>query len=634
MTVGPDGAIYIADWYDYNISHSSPKNRAEWYQPSRLDGRIWRVAPPGLAAVRSNTFDLSQKSSGELIELFSHPNDWYAREARRILAERCDMSIVPALTKLVLESDDQRLALEALWSIYVTGGLDAPLADKTLASRHEHVRAWTIRLLGDARIVSPSLHAQLVKLAYDDQSVAVRCQLASTAKRLPASQTIPIVAGLVRHDADLNDVQMPLLIWWAIEDKAITDSALVLQLVGSQEAWRLPLMNRFLIERLARRFFAEGSNAGYAASARLIELAGAEADVDLVISGILQALSGRKLERVPAALEKLVSRLLAAKSGKPRIVELALRMNMADAAEAAIKVVANRDAPSADRIALMRTLGETHATSVVDSLLALVAHPESEALCTAALAALGYFSDDRIGAAVLDSYPRLPGAAQARALELLCGRPAWASRLVDAVDRMAIPASIISLDLARRLAQHGDKELAKRIEKHWGRVQAATPFEKQGRINAVLGLLNKGTGEIARGHEQFEKTCATCHKLHGKGNSVGPDLTTAERKSRDLLVRHIVDPNSVIRQEFMAYVALTTDGRVLTGLLAESTADTITLIDAKNQRTILNRGDIEELKESEISLMPDNLLDDLTDQQIRDLIAYVQSEEPKPAGGQ
>jgi putative membrane-bound dehydrogenase-like protein len=633
MTVGPDGAVYIADWYDYNISHSSPKNRAEWYQPSRLDGRVWRVAPPGLAAVRSNSFDLSQKSSSELIELLSHPNDWYAREARRILAERCDQSIVPALRKIVLESDDQRLALEALWSIYVTGGLDGALAEQTLSSRHEYVRAWTIRLLGDARVVSPALHKQFIRLAYDDPSVVVRSQLASTAKRLPASQTIPIVAGLIRHDADLTDVQMPLLIWWAVEDKAISDPALALRLVESQEAWRLPLMNKFLIERLSRRFFAEGSNAGYVASARLFELA-SEADVDLVISGILEALSGRKLERVPAPLEKAVSDLLNAKSSKPRILELALRMNLADASESAIRLITDREEPAADRIALMRTLGETHAAAAVDSLLALVAHPESEVLCTAALAALGYFSEDRIGAAVLDSYPRLPGASQARAVEQLCGRPAWASRLVDAVDRKTIPASAISLDLARRLAQHDDKQLANRIEKHWGRVQAATPFEKQGRINAVLGLLHKGAGEAARGREQFEKTCGTCHKLHGKGNSVGPDLTTAERRSRDLLIRHIVDPSSVIRQEFMAYVALTTDGRVLTGLLAESTAETVTLIDAKNQRTILNRGDIEELKESETSLMPDNLLDELTDQQIRDLIAYVQSEEPKPAGGQ
>ena len=129
----------------------------------------------------------------------------------------------------------------------------------------------------------------------------------------------------------------------------------------------------------------------------------------------------------------------------------------------------------------------------------------------------------------------------------------------------------------------------------------------------------------------FEKTCATCHKLHGSGAAVGPDLTGAERKNRELLVQNIVDPSAVIRQEFMSHVAVTKDGQVLTGLLAESTADTITLVDSKNQRTVLKRSDLEELKESPVSLMPEKLLDDLTDQQIRDLVAYLQTENDVPS---
>ena len=141
-----------------------------------------------------------------------------------------------------------------------------------------------------------------------------------------------------------------------------------------------------------------------------------------------------------------------------------------------------------------------------------------------------------------------------------------------------------------------------------------------------MQLLAKLPGDAARGRPIFEKTCATCHKLHGSGAAVGPDLTGAERKNREVLVQNIVDPSAVIRQEFMTHVALTKDGQVLTGLLAESTADTITLVDSKNQRTVLKRTDLEALKESPVSLMPEKLLDDLTDQQIRDLVAYLQTE--------
>ena len=114
--------------------------------------------------------------------------------------------------------------------------------------------------------------------------------------------------------------------------------------------------------------------------------------------------------------------------------------------------------------------------------------------------------------------------------------------------------------------------------------------------------------------------------MHGQGIAVGPDLTGAERKDRLKLIRNIVDPSSEVRPQYISHVAITSDGRVLTGLLAESNAETITLLDAKNKRTVLSRSDLEELRESTVSLMPEKLLDPLTDQQIRDLLAYLQSD--------
>ena len=188
----------------------------------------------------------------------------------------------------------------------------------------------------------------------------------------------------------------------------------------------------------------------------------------------------------------------------------------------------------------------------------------------------------------------------------------------------------MSLDQARQLRELDDERLTKLIAKHWGRVQTTTPLEKQGRITAVTIILARGTGDAARGREHFEKVCANCHKLHGKGLTIGPDLSGAERKNRDLLIRNIVDPSSVIREQYLTHTAATTDGRVLSGLLAESNAETITLLDAKNKRTVLNRKDLDELQESPVSLMPEKLLDTLTDQQLRDLFAYLQSEGDKP----
>ena len=95
--VGPDGALYTADWYDYHIGHASPKDRSKWYIPSRETGRIWRVKPEGTTPRADVRFPLSALASNELVDLLNHPNEWTTREARRILMERRDPSVCPRL---------------------------------------------------------------------------------------------------------------------------------------------------------------------------------------------------------------------------------------------------------------------------------------------------------------------------------------------------------------------------------------------------------------------------------------------------------------------------------------------------------------------------------------------------------
>jgi putative heme-binding domain-containing protein len=627
MTVGPDGAVYIADWYDDNISHSSPTNRSQWYEPSRLDGRVWRVAPPGVPAVRANSFDLGTKSSSELIALLSHPNDWYARAARRLLAERRDASVLPELSQLAIVTSDQRLALQALWSIYVSDGLNDPLAEELLESPHEYVRAWTVRLLGDSRSIAPPLLKKLVRLAREDTSVVVRSQLACTAKRLPAHDAMAIVAQLVQHHTDADDVHIPLLVWWAIEDKAISDMQEVLRLVEPSEAWRLPLIERTIIERLARRFTAEGSSAGFSSCATLLRLAPTEGAMDRVVAGMLQALSGRKLEEVPADLEEVLVRPLTV-SPKPDRIELALRMNRARAIDDAIQIVTSRDASASDRIALIGALGETRALSSAEELLSLLG--EDEPLQLAALSALGYFHEDGIAEGMLKHFPQMTAASKALAIDVLCSRSNWAIKLVEQVDSLALQPGEVSFAQLQRLRGLPGERLATLVTKHWGRIHAATPLEKQGRITAVQQMLARGDGDTTAGAQQFATLCANCHKLHGQGNSVGPDLTGADRKNLGHLVQNVVDPSGVMRQEFLAHVAQTNDGRILTGLVVESTPETITLLDAQYKRTTIRRSELESLEESAVSIMPENLLDGLTEQQVRDLFAYLASEDLTP----
>ena len=127
----------------------------------------------------------------------------------------------------------------------------------------------------------------------------------------------------------------------------------------------------------------------------------------------------------------------------------------------------------------------------------------------------------------------------------------------------------------------------------------------------------------------FNKHCAVCHQLFGEGTKLGPDLTFANRTDRDYLLVSIVDPSAVIRREYLSYIVETKDGRKLTGMIVEQSAGKLTISDAKNQRTTLDQSQVESLKESPTSLMPENLLKELKPQELRDLFSYLQMKPPK-----
>jgi len=611
--IGPDGAVYIVDWYDARANHVDPRNN--W---DRSNGRIYRLAHKD--APKYERLELSKMKSLDLVEVLKHPNVWYRSEARRVLAERRDPSVIPALQRAVAEAGNA----EALWALYVSGG--DLLNSDLLNHANEDVRAWTIRLLGDTRHDELRFVELLVSLAKSDPSAVVRNQMACTAKRLPAKDALRIIRELLKRPEDLNDPQIPMLLWWAIEDKAIKDRHLVIQLLDSTEDWKAPITQKFIVDRLGRRYMTEGD---YAACAQLLDHAPSSAFQHLLVQGMDKALEGRRLERIPEALAKPIAALLRDEPEHLLLLSFAIRLGSADAYAKALDILGRKNLKESDASTLISLLGQVGKPDCVAGLLPFLQSP-STTLKGAALTALQTFQDPAIATAVLQALPGLTGALRTRAFSFLTSRAPSSLGLVKLVDSGVLKPAEIPVPELQRIAAFNDPEIAPILKKHWGTIGAATDGEKRAQIASIRNILSKGKGEgdRARGRAIFLKTCAVCHTLWDEGNKIGPELTSADRKNLDVLAMNIVDPSAVIRAEYGASVIKTTNGLVLTGLLVEQNAQSVTLLDANNVRTVIGRDKIEALKSSTLSLMPEKLIDPLTDPEVLDFFAYIQGDGP------
>jgi putative heme-binding domain-containing protein len=336
-------------------------------------------------------------------------------------------------------------------------------------------------------------------------------------------------------------------------------------------------------------------------------------------------LAGRRLERVPPPLEGPLSKLLRGEKVSTALLCLAVRLGSPEVLPLLLSRVQNRSLAQDERVKAIAALGEAGQAECEAGLLAALEPKEAEAIQAALLTALGRYKDESLGLELLARLGSLPSRLRERVLDVLVSRPAWTRQLLAAVAAGRLDPKSVTIEQVRRMLLHGDAAIAQAATARWGAVRPMAVREKQGLILAVTQMIGKGAGDGESGHKLYTKHCATCHKLFGEGNQVGPDLTGADRRNLPVLVPNVVDPSAVIRPEFRAYNVVLVDGRILSGLLAESNDETVAVLDAKNQRTVVKRAEIEEIKASETSLMPDNVLEPFGDQDVRDLFAYLRS---------
>jgi putative membrane-bound dehydrogenase-like protein len=638
LSYGPDGAVYVLDWSDTGECHESTGVH-------RTSGRVFRIyfgENP-----RKSFDDLRQSSDLELVSLQHVKNEWLARQARLLLAERsASLADRNATGKWLIDAfrsaTDPALQVRLLLCQYAIGAVDDRWLDELTDHPTDAVRSWAIRLrtdtwpldridgsrdlsTGEAARVERAANEQLdglVRMAQHDPSPRVRLSLASTLQRLPIRQRTQLAMALVSHEQDRSDHNLPLMVWYGLMPLADLDANALVD-VASVCQWDLTL--RLIARRVAEMIEADGAPLN-----RLLTLAAdsrlSTAPVDVLL-GVRDALRGWRTAPQPATWNQFrqAVALRTNRSTNPELRELIRELSAVFGDGRALdeirQIALDSQAPLHARQAALRTLIRSQPPELRSICERLVSVPH---LNVTAAGGLAKMDDPAVAKLLIRRYRRFGLSDRPQVISILVSRPAFAKGLISAIAEGTIPREDVSAFQIKQLLSLGDPELAAQVLESWGMVRESSNANQQriAELKAWLGGEPATSDELSRGRALFARHCSNCHRLYGEGDAVGPDLTGSGRHDLDYVLQNIVDPSAVVDANYRMTIVTTKDGRLIKGLISAQTDRTITL-QTPTESTTLERTEAESIEQTSLSPMPDGLLDQLSKRQIRELIAYL-----------
>ena len=390
-------------------------------------------------------------------------------------------------------------------------------------------------------------------------------------------------------------------------------------------------MRRFLFLFLTMGFwfpfplFAQNSDALAPLLRVLVEAGDTEFKID-VLKGIDAALRGRREVPEPEGWVETVKRL--GKSENVEVRELVLFLSLKFGSETALEEMRaqlqDASVGLAKRRRALDALVEVRDSNLPEVLLWLL---DDAVLQRAALRGLAAFDVPEAPEGIFSFFSDMQPEAQRDALATLASRLTYAMELMTAVEKEKIPAKSLSADVVRKLRAHNDAKLNRKIERLWG-VSRSTPEMKLKEIEKYKRIASLRTNiprNISRGRALFRRSCALCHKLYGEGGTVGPDLTGSDRRNLHYIISNIVDPNAEISNDYRMTIVRMKDGRVLLGVISSREEQSITMATSGEVLSVDTR-DILSIELQKFSMMPEGLVLTFTDQQLRDLVAYLAGE--------
>lgn len=606
VTTGPDGALWIADMYRYMIEHPqwlTPEGREElkpFYRHGQNRGRIYRVYPKGKHPRPKPRF--TNLTTTELVAALDSPNGQQRDIVQQLLVQRADSAAVKPLEQLALHSPNSRARLHALCTLEGLNAVSTEIVTHLLRDQSPGVRRQAIRIAEPLAKRDPRIIVSAAKMV-NDPDAKVRLQLACTLGEWPGTESARALAYLAIHNAD--DFYISAALISSINSQNLGE-ILKVALKQRQNA----KAGRLVGQLLALSVAFENRQATFNGLATIL---GLDSTDDLpwqyeTVAGLLDALQKRK-----TSLD-----LLAAKEGK-RGTELVQQVSAL--IENARKVVLDRQASEAFRIAAVRLLARDAAqrSADVQRLEQLLTPQVSPAIQIAVVRHLGTFTEPSISQVLLANWRSYGPATRAEVLRTLSTRTVWLSDLLDAIENGEVARADIDASTRQSLSVHRDKKIRARIKTLLSDANSGNRQKVIQKYQTVLKL----KGNPTHGAVVFKKQCAACHKLEGVGHDIGPNLWSITDTKPANLLTAILDPSAGVDGKYVAYVAVTEDGRTFSGMMGTETGNSITLVAAENKRQIILRSDLEELQSTGKSLMPDGLEKEISPQDFADLIAYI-----------
>jgi putative membrane-bound dehydrogenase-like protein len=595
---GPDGALYVIDMYRETIEHpwslpDSIKGRLDLHSGTER-GRIWRIVPQGFTPPAMPT--LSKATTPELVKLLESLNGWHRDTAARLLYERNDASAIPLLKELVRLPPSpaaRYCALRSLFTLTENRRMDARILVEAMSDPEPRVRALAVKLsepLLRYDGIDGDLLQRLQGMA-NDPDIGVRYQLAFTiARLLNPSDAVGTLTKIAEHDPGDKWIQAAV-----ISSSAKQEIYLLLRLVARQDVRDSAAGKQFLFEL-----------------AMLVGMRGEKRDLDLLIAQFGQQswLSDAFTFSLARAFREGLARGPARSQTQEMLKDIVSRA-MQQAADPAIA--------TPTRVEAVRLLGTSTYTEASPVLLPLLDAIQPQAIQSAAISSLDRFADPQVGQELVKRFASFSPRLRSEALGVLAKRPDRAMELLHAIESKTIRASELPSPTATALRRSADphvRELAARV------LSAPAAGSRDAVVAAYMPALQLA-GNADRGRTIYQQRCISCHRLEGQGNAVGPDLVTVRSAGKEKTLTNILDPNREIAPNYIAYIAETTNGESLVGVIASETGNSITLRQAFGKDTTILRSDLKRLVSQRISLMPEGLEEGLKPQDFADLLEFV-----------